>query len=116
MSLLNRWLSTSRVRNAKKCVAKEPTARRYAELAHEYALVGELPEVLRTTGEGLKLFPGDAELKRLQDRARSMQLEGRTRELQIEIKIAPRAGLWKELCELLLESGRVARAEEELAQ
>jgi hypothetical protein len=112
MSFLNRWLSSSRVRDAKKGVAKEPTARRYAELAHEYAVVGELADVLRTTSEGLKLFPGDAELKRLSDRARAMQLEGRTRELQVELKIAPRASLWKELCEILLESGRVARAEE----
>lgn len=112
MTFLNRWLSNSRVRVASKRVAKDPSARAYAELAQEYAVVGDLSEVLRATAEGLRLFPGDAELKRLEGRARSLLLEGRTRELQIEVKTAPRPALWKELCEILLEAGKVARAEE----
>lgn len=112
MRFLNRWLSSSRVRGASKRVAKAPCARAYAELAQEYAVLGDLVEVLRTTTEGLRLYPGDGELKRLETRARSLMLEGRTRELQLELKTAPRPALWKELCEILLELGRVARAEE----
>lgn len=112
MSFLNRWLSSSRVRRAQKRVAKEPSARSYADLAQEHAVLGNLQDVLRATGEGLRLFPGDPELRRLETRARSLLLEGRTRQLQIELKAAPRPALWKELCEILLESGRVARAEE----
>ncbi len=112
MTFLNRWLTTSRVRVASKRVAKEPTARAYADLAQEYAVVGDLEEVVKATAEGLRLFPGDTELKRLEARARAMLLEGRTRELQLEIKSAPRPALWKELCEILLEAGKVARAEE----
>lgn len=112
MRFLNRWLSSSRVRGANKRVAKNPSARAYAELAQEHAVLGDLVEVLRTTAEGLRLFPGDGELKRLETRARSLMLEGRTRELLIELKSAPRPALWKELCEILLELGRVARAEE----
>jgi tetratricopeptide (TPR) repeat protein len=112
MTFLNRWLSNSRVRVASKRVAKDPSARAYGELAQEYAVLGDLNEVLRATAEGLRLFPGDAELRRLEGRARAMQLEGRTRELQLEIKDAPRPALWKELCEILLEAGKVARAEE----
>lgn len=112
MRFLTRWLSSSRVRNAQKRVAREPSARTYAELAQEFAVVGDLDEVLRTTTEGLRLFPGDAELQRLEARARSLQLEGRTRVLQAELKLAPRPALWRELVEILLRSGRVARAEE----
>jgi len=112
MSFLHRWLSSSRVRNASKRVAREPSARAYADLAQEYAVLGDLDEVLRATGEGLKLFPGDAELARLEARAKSLQLEGRMRVLQTELKLAPRPALWRELVEILLQSGRVARAEE----
>ncbi len=112
MSFLNRWLSSSRVRRAQKHVSRDPSARAYAELAQEHAVLGNLQDVLRATGEGLRLFPGDVELRRLETRARSLLLEGRTRQLLIELKSAPRPALWKELCEILLESGRVARAEE----
>lgn len=112
MRFLTRWLSSSRVRNAQKRVAREPSARAYAELAQEHAVTGDLDEVLRTTTEGLRLFPGDTELVRLETRARSLQLEGRTRTLQAELKVAPRPALWRELVEILLKSGRVARAEE----
>jgi hypothetical protein len=41
-----------------------------------------------------------------------MLREDRTRELSKELETAPRPALWRELCEILLESGRVARAEE----
>jgi len=116
MSFINRWLSSSRVRGAARKVAKDPTSRSYAELAQEYAVLGDLEEVLRATAEGLRLFPGDSELKRLESRARSLKLEGRMREVQAELKSAPRPALWKELCEILLESGRVARAEEIAAE
>lgn len=116
MSFINRWLSSSRVRGAARKVAKDPTSRSYAELAQEYAVLGDLEEVLRATAEGLRLFPGDAELKRLEARARSLKLDGRMREVQQELKAAPRPALWKELCEILLESGRVARAEEIAAE
>lgn len=112
MSFLHRWMSSSRVRRAQKRVSKDPSARAYADLAQEHAVLGNLQDVLRATGEGLRLFPGDTELRRLETRARSLLLEGRTRQLQIELKSAPRPALWKELCEILLESGRVARAEE----
>ncbi|MBL8856888.1 MAG: hypothetical protein JNL28_00060 [Planctomycetes bacterium] len=112
MSFFKRWLSSSRVRRAQKRVSKDPSARAYAELAQEHAVLGNLAEVQRATGEGLRLFPGDPELRRLDTRARSLLLEGRTRQLQVELKAAPRPALWKELCEILLESGRVARAEE----
>lgn len=112
MSILHRWLSSGRVRAAQKRLAKDPAAQAYAELAQEHAVLGDLSAVLHVAGEGLKLYPSDVELKRLLDRARSLQLDGRMRELQQELRVAPRPALWKELAELLLASGRCARAEE----
>ncbi|MBL8861801.1 MAG: hypothetical protein JNK02_07285 [Planctomycetes bacterium] len=112
MSFLNRILSSGRVRSAARRVSKDPTPAAYAELAQEHALAGEIDEVLRVTAEGLKLFPGDPELKRLADRTRGLRAESRIKELQQELRSSPRPAVRKELCELLLESGRVARAEE----
>ncbi|MCY2961603.1 MAG: hypothetical protein NTY35_15685 [Planctomycetota bacterium] len=112
MSFLNRIMSAGRVRTAARRVAKEPTPTAYAELAQEYAVAGDVEEVLRVTAEGLRLFPGDVELKRLGERTRSLRLESRIRELQQELRSAPRPAVRKELCELLIEAGRVARAEE----
>jgi len=112
MSFLNRFLSGGRTRDAARRVAKEPSAAAYAELAQEHAVTGDLDDVLRVTAEGLKLFPGDVELKRLADRTRSLRVESRIRELQQELRAAPRPAVRKELCELLIEAGRTARAEE----
>lgn len=112
MSFLNRFLPGGRVRDAARRVASDPSALAYGELAQEHAVAGELDEVLRVTSEGLKLFPGDVELKRLQDRTRSLRVETRIKDLQQELRTAPRPAVRKELCELLIEAGRVARAEE----
>ncbi len=112
MSLFHRILSQGRARNAAKRLAKDPSARHYTELVQEYAAVNDLQQALKVATEGLKAYPGDVELRRLADRARQMLREDRTRELQKELESAPRPALWCELCEILLESGRVARAEE----
>ena len=112
MSLFNRWLSHGRVRSAARRLAKDPSARHYAELVQEHAVQGNLDEAYKIASEGLKSYPGDIELLRLADRARQVLREGRTRELQEELAAAPRPALWRELCEIMLEAGRVARAEE----
>jgi hypothetical protein len=112
MSFLNRILSGGRLRTAARRVSKDPTPATYADLAQEYAVAGDVDEVLRVTAEGLKLFPGDAELKRLADRTRSLRVESRIKDLQQELRASPRPAVRKELCELLIEAGRVARAEE----
>ncbi len=112
MSLFHRILSQGRARSAAKRLAKDPSARHYTELVQEYAAVNDLQQALKVATEGLKAYPGDVELRRLADRARQMLREDRTRELSKELETAPRPALWRELCEILLESGRVARAEE----
>jgi hypothetical protein len=116
MNVINRWLSGSRARGAVKRLADDPSARHYAELVQEYAVQEELEEALRIAREGLRAYPGDAELKRLHERTRGIQREGRMRELNHELSIAPRPALWREFIEILIESGRLDRAEEAAAQ
>jgi tetratricopeptide (TPR) repeat protein len=116
MKMLNRLLSGGRARSAARRLAQDPSARHYTELVQEYAVQEELEEALKVATEGLRVYPGDAELKRLYDRTRSIQREGRTRELANELASAPRPALWRELIEILIESGRLDRAEEAAAQ
>jgi len=112
MSLMRRWMSSGRLRRAKRDLAKVTSPKNYAALAREYAHVGDLVSVQRICEEGLEDFPGAPELVRLLERTRQMTVEDRTRELYRELRESPRAGVWRELCELLLEAERVARAEE----
>jgi hypothetical protein len=116
MKILKQWLAGGRVRSAAKRLAADPSARHYAELVQEYAVQEELDEALAIATEGLRAYPGDAEIKRLYERTRAVQREGRMRELQSELATAPRPALYQELIEILLESGRLDRAEEVAVQ
>lgn len=116
MNMINRLLSGGRARSAAKRLAEDPSARHYTELVQQYAVQEELDDALRVAAEGMRAYPGDAELKRLYERTRSIQREGRTRELTRELASAPRPALWSELIEILIESGRLDRAEEAAAQ
>lgn len=109
---LRRLLPRSRVRAAAKRLAKDPSARNYTLLAQEYAVTGELDQVLRVCEEGLAVFPGNESLRRLTDRTKVLFRQDRTRSLMNELATAPRPAVWKELCEILLESNRAAKAEE----
>jgi tetratricopeptide (TPR) repeat protein len=100
------------VRQAAKRLADEPSARNYAALAQEYAVLGDLDEVLRVCDEGLAAFPGNEVLKRLSDRTKVLFRQDRARVLTAELASAPRPAVWRELCEILLESGRVSKAED----
>lgn len=112
MNFLRRLFSGGRVRSAAKRLAKDPTARNYAQLAQEYAVKGNLDQVLRVCNEGLGMFPGNESLKRLLDRSKVLFRQDRTRALMGELANAPRPAVWRELCEILIESGRAAKAEE----
>jgi tetratricopeptide (TPR) repeat protein len=112
VSLLRRWIPKGRVRRAAKRLAKETSARNYALLAQEYAVGGELDEVLRVCNEGLQMFPGNEALRRLLDRTKVLFRQDRTRALTAELQSAPRPALWRELCEILIDSGRVDKAED----
>ncbi|MFN0008822.1 MAG: roadblock/LC7 domain-containing protein [Planctomycetota bacterium] len=116
MKILQGWFARGRLRSAKKRLAEGPTARRYAELAQEHALLKDLDAALKVLEEGMAAFPGDAELRRTSNMFRQLSLEDRTRALARELETAPRAALWREMCEILLEAGRLARAEETAAQ
>jgi tetratricopeptide (TPR) repeat protein len=116
VKFLRGWLASGRVRQAKKRLAADPSSRHYFELAHEHALAEDLDTALKVTAEGLRAYPGDAELSRLSDLFRSLALENRTRALTRELATAPRPALWREMCETLLDSGRYVRAEEAAAE
>jgi len=112
MRLIQRWLASGKVRSASRRLADDPNARHYAELAQLYAMQGSLNDALEVSTEGLRAYPKDPELRRLFDRTRQMLREGRTRELTEELAASPRPALWRELVEIMLEDGRVPRAEE----
>ncbi|MEO6708582.1 MAG: hypothetical protein ABIP42_03345, partial [Planctomycetota bacterium] len=112
MSFVRRFLSGSRLRELRQVLADSPSPRSYAALASEHARLGEMPDAERVAREGLELYPGNSELGRMADRSRAIEAEGRTRELYKELREAPRPAIWRELFELLIDSGRIARAEE----
>lgn len=116
MSFLGKLVSKNRIRKAARELAGEPNSKNYVSLAREYVISGNADEVLRVCTEGLQMFPDDAELRRLGDRARQLQLDKRVRSLQEQLGISPRPAIWRELSEVLLQSGRLDRAEQVATQ
>jgi tetratricopeptide (TPR) repeat protein len=114
MKLLNRLLFFGRVRRAKRALAADPTPRNYLVLAQQYALAGSTGDAQRVCVEGLAAFPENIQLSRYLQRAKRTEREARLSELHRELAVAPRPALWRELCEILIESDELARAEEEL--
>lgn len=112
MSMMRKLKARGRLKSARQRVAQDPSPRTYAELAQEYALLGFTRDVFRVCQEGLELFPGNSQLVRLQQRAKRLEREERMGELREELAEAPRPALWAEMCEILLEAGRFARADE----
>jgi tetratricopeptide (TPR) repeat protein len=112
MSLLERILSRSRLRDARQRLAADPSPQSYAALAEEHARAGDMQNVLQVCDEGLELYPDDPALERLATRARQLTQEGRLRELTREIREAPRPALYREMSELLIDTHRYRRAEE----
>ena len=101
-----------RLRELTRALATDPSAAAYAALAHEQALRGDAQAAARTAREGLGLHAHDEALQRLLERATTLLREARLRELAQELSTAPRPALRAELCALLLEAGRLERAEE----
>jgi hypothetical protein len=100
-----------RVREAARKLGLDPSADNYVALAREHVVTGDTHEVLRVCTEGLEIHPGDANLLRMAERARMMQLDTRVRTLHDDLRISPRPALWREMCEVLLECGRHEKAE-----
>ncbi len=112
MSLMDRFLTRSRVKSARQRLAEEPTVSNYVALAGEHARTGEMDAALRVCEEGLALYPSSVELSRLATRAHQLGVEDRVKELSRELRDAPRPAVFRELCELLLSADRAERAEE----
>ncbi|MEW6071907.1 MAG: hypothetical protein AB1726_04825 [Planctomycetota bacterium] len=112
MKLVRRILARNRLRTARRALSTEPSPATYAALAKEYAQLGMMREVRQVCEEGLVAFPRNAQLVSLGERARHLEREARMVELKRALSDAPRPALWMEMCEILLDSGLLARAEE----
>lgn len=101
------WLTTrrSRIRRAIRALARDGSTANYVGLAKEYAALGQPEDVLKVCREGLELHPESAELQRMARRAKEEHQQQRLAELHAELETAPRAALYRELCEILLENG-----------
>jgi hypothetical protein len=116
MKLLARLLSYGRIRRAKRALAADPTPRNYLALAQQFALANRTGDAQRACVEGLAAFPENIQLARYHQRTKRAEREARLEELHRELALAPRAPLWRELCEILIDSDELARAEEELGR
>jgi tetratricopeptide (TPR) repeat protein len=116
MNFLDRLLSFGRVRRAKKTLAADPTPRNYLALAQQLSMAGRAADAQRVCVEGLAAFPENIQLSRYHQRTKRAEREARLAELHRELALAPRAPLWRELCEILIDSDELARAEEELTR
>ena len=110
MSLFGKITARNKIRKASRELAWDPSARNYIALAREHVAAGNTETVLRICKEGLEVHPGDADLKRFADRALQLKLETRIRALQQDLKVSPRPALWREMCDLLLVSGKRGKA------
>ncbi|NOT29800.1 MAG: roadblock/LC7 domain-containing protein [Planctomycetes bacterium] len=116
MNFLTRLLFSGRVRRARRALAAEPTPRNYLLLAQLYSQADRALDAQRVCVEGLAAFPENIQLSRYHQRTKRAEREVRLGELRRELALAPRAQLWRELCEILIESDELARAEEELSR
>jgi len=114
MKLLNRLLSFGRIRRAKRALAADSNPRHFLALAQQYSLAGRAADAQRVCVEGLAAFPDNIQLSRYHQRTKRSEREARLAELHRELASAPRASLWRELCEILIDSDELVRAEEEL--
>lgn len=112
MKFVRKILTHNRVRQAKRRLAEQPSPRNYAALANEHAWEGNSALAVQVCREGLEVFPGSSELQRLFKRVLRVERENRISELKSELVEAPRPALWGEMCDVLLESGQLDRAEE----
>jgi tetratricopeptide (TPR) repeat protein len=110
--MIFRWFKHSRLRQARRLVAKRPTPSNYLALAQEHVHLRGLNEAQLVCVEGQRLFPGNGELARFAARVRKLAQETRLQQLEQELAQAPRPGLYQNYAELLLDSGQIGRAEE----
>ncbi len=112
MKFVQKLVGRGRVRAARQELARDPSPSRYVQLARECAAAGMVRDARRVCEEGLEVFPGNSELRHMYQRARQIEAQERLEELKQELAEAPRPALRKEICEILLESGAVAEADQ----
>ncbi len=113
MSLLTRIFSWGRLRRLKRELASDPSPITYLALAQYHALAGNGRDAEQVCEEGLSSFPENLPLAQFLQRVQRTEREKRLGALRRELALAPRPALWRELCEALIESDELGRAEEE---
>jgi len=116
MKFFTRLLSMGRIHRAKRALAADPNPRNYMALAQQYALASRTSDAQRVCSEGLTAFPENIALLRFLQRAKRAEREARLAQLHRDLAVAPRASHWRELCEILIESDELTRAEEEITR
>lgn len=116
MTFINRLFAFGRLRRSKRALAADRTPRNYLALAQQYAQVGRTSEAQGVCVEGLRAFPENLQLSRYHQRTKRAEREARLAVLHRELTEAPRAPLWRELCEILIDSDELARAQDELTR
>jgi tetratricopeptide (TPR) repeat protein len=116
MNLFQRLLSIGRIRQARRALAANPSPRGYLALAQLYTVVGRITDAQRVCVEGRAAFPDNMQLARFHKRTRRAEREASIARLRRELAEAPRAGLWRELVEVLIDSDELTRAEVELGR
>ncbi|HED65433.1 MAG TPA: hypothetical protein ENJ09_07745 [Planctomycetes bacterium] len=109
---VRKLLGRSRLRTAKRNLTRDPSPQSYAAAVQECVRAGSLADALALCEEGLLKFPGNPLLTQLHDRTQHAVREDRLLALRAELEEAPRAALWKEMCELLHDLGQLRKAEE----
>lgn len=116
MKFVRNVIAKNRLRQAKRRIADSPSPQTYVQLANEYGLLGRMQEVFDVCVEGLERFDGNPQLVALKERASRALREERVASLKNELADSPRPAVWRDLCEALLESGKLQRAEETALQ
>ena len=112
MKFLRHFFSRRRIRSARRALSRHASPRTYLNLVSEYARLDMGLEALGICREGLATFPDSNELRDELEHLKHDVREQRLAQLKVEIAQGARPALWRETCELHLEAGDVARAEE----
>lgn len=105
MKLLNRLRIWKELRHLEAKVREEPSPTTFVDLGQVYINLGMISETLAAADEGLRLFPGSAELRKLLKFAKRKQLDGRIKDLRQRLGKSASPKLYRELSQIYVELG-----------
>ena len=105
MNILQRFKISRELARLEKRAHESPSPSIYVDMAQVYINLGMLDQTVRVAEEGLALFPGSDELKRVLKFARKAKLNNRIKEIRNKIHKAPAPALYRELATVYMELG-----------